>query len=233
MTATDGGEKGIPNSIAALACTGQLLGGVPEASVSKKQRAALIASVALWSLRERRAVAVSLWEHRVWWWSSLELMVLTAMDLTTLPEIQSRIPFRSSRFSLEQELLKLVRSIAGGPHKGPDSRVRVRDVIEQWLGDDYEDPHRELIERVTDQAKTAGLYEQVSVLRGNPISRFLLGPKEVNVPILARATELETAGLSLAARWRQFTQLEPDFSSSLITTVADAIDRRKFRRDWD
>jgi hypothetical protein len=231
MTETDDGERSIPNSIAALTCCGLLLGGVPEATVSKKQRAAIVASVALWSLRERGDVAFSSWQHQILWWSSEELMVLAKTGRPVSPETQSPIPFWSSRFSLEQELHAFAGSIAAGRHEGPDSRVRVRDVIEEWLGKDYGNPHKELIARVIAKAESAGIYEKTNVLRGNPISRLLFGPREVSVPTLAQASVLADSCQLLVEKWHQFMRQEPDLSNSLITTVEDAIARRTVSSD--
>lgn len=212
MTET-GHHANLPSSFAALA-----YGGLLAAYVTPKQQAGLIASVALWSLRERGLIELSAWECQRWWWPwspESMLMVKTMED-------------EEIGLSIEQQLVTEVRSIAITPHKGPNSKVRVRDVIYKWLGDDYPDPYRELIRRVEQLATTTGWYEVVQVRRGSPVTRFVLGPKAVPVPSPTRADALKHSAESLAGDWYRFRHDEYDLSSWLIDTVTDAIGRRMY-----
>ena len=232
MTETSAGDaKALPNSIVALAYSGLLLGRAAESSVTEKQKAGLVASVALWSLRKRRDIDFMSGRPSRWILPSPALKVVIVRGVTTSPEIESHIPSRPSRYSLEQELLNVVRFIAARPNK-EGLEVMVREVIEEWLGDLYAKPHRELIDRVTDQAKTAGCYQQVTVPRGQAITRFLLGPKSVNVLTPTRAAELKEAAEKLGREWQQFVLQEPDLHAALIATVTDAINRRTTPREW-
>lgn len=220
----------------ALAISKPLLPGISARDVSEKYKAGLVASVALWSLREMHAIDFSSWEHRRWWWPVdpvVELMVEIASGDVPIPEIQPYAPFRGPQVSLEQELLNQVRIIASGPHEGADSAVRARDVIYEWLGDYYENPHREVIERVAEQGKTAGCFEVVPRRRANPIARLLLGPRLVSIPSPARASELERAAQSLAGEWQRFLREESAISSWLMATVMDAIRARTLHPNTD
>ena len=133
--------------------------------------------------------------------------------------------------SLEQELLNQVRMLAAGPHKGPDLWVRVYDVIYEWLGDEYTNPHDELILRVSERATTAGWYELTRVPRRSRVTRFLFGPRLVRVPNSARAGAIERGAHMLAGDWQRFRSDENFLSSWLIETVAKAIQNRTYK-DW-
>ena len=108
--------------------------------------------------------------------------------------------------SIEQQLVTEVTSIVITPHKGPNSKVRVRDVIYKWLGHDYPDPYRELIRRVEQLATTTGWYEVVQVRRGS-----LAVIDERFVITAARANRPHPAGVTIRARAHMmvFEELAP------------------------
>jgi hypothetical protein len=206
----------VPNSIVALAA-----GRLVASCVTQQDTATLVTSVALWSLREMGAVDFSLWEYERWWWpwqpgSALMIGIERVKDLGP---------------SLEQELLNGVSALAARPHKGPDLRVRVRDVIREWFGRDYGNPHSELILRAGQQATTAGWYEVAVPPRKNRLARYFLGPGVVYAPSLGGAAAIERRTQTLTDDWQRFRRDENDLSSRLIETVRWAIPSRTIQSD--
>jgi hypothetical protein len=208
------GDQALPNSIVALAASRFVA-----SCVTNQETAGLVAAVALWSLREMGAVDFRSWEYERWWWpwqpgSALVVGIVSPKDVGP---------------SLEQELLNQVRMLAAGPHKGPDLWVRVYDVIYEWLGDEYTNPHDELLLRVSERATTAGWYELTRVPRRSGVTRFLFGPRLVHVPNSARAAAIELRAQTLADEWQRFRSDENFLSSWLIETVAKAIRNRTYQ----
>jgi hypothetical protein len=192
---------------------GRLLGP----NVTPKEHAILIATVALWSLRERGVIKLSSWERERWWWpwsTQRVLMVTVVAD-------------QDIGLSLEQQFLTEAKSVAARPHAGPNSMVRVRDVVYNWVSKDYPDPYRVLVRRVEEMATRTGWYAAVLSPRRNPVTRFLFGPKVIQCPIPFRADAIRGRAESLVADWYRFRHDEDDLSSWLIETVTDAIRRRE------
>jgi hypothetical protein len=209
------GEHSVPNSIVALAHPELLLG--EEFPLNKKQRATLVASVALWTLREGGAIDFSAWHYKRLWVRRSALMV----------GIRSG---QSNAGRFEQDLLNQARIIASHRVDKPDNRVKVRDVIYEWLEGDYENPFEALRRKVAEGAETAGWYEVVLIPRGIPIMR-LFGPRKFSVPSPARAAALRSAAVALSSDWQRFLRDENELSRWLIATVERAIRDRTLQND--
>jgi hypothetical protein len=200
----------LPNSIVALAHPQLFLGVDDRAVVSDQLAATLIASVALWSLREMRALDFGSRHRR---------RFLVPVSTLTVELRGAQV----GATSLERELLNEVRVICAGPLHRAGFGVPVREVIQEWMGGLYALPFRFVVQAVTEQAKATGWYEEVAQIpRGNPVTRAST-PSVVNLPRADRAPLLRSAAERLVVDWHRFLDDESQLSYWLIKTATDAI----------
>jgi len=177
----------LPNSVVALARGRLMLARKPGSRVAPRDLAVFIVSVALWSLREMDAVDFSV-SNSVRWLPFSSLMV--GLRNTQVAEE-----------CIEKELLNQVRMILSGRRYRPDHKVKVRELVREWLIDSaalsptFGDPYREVLQLAFIRAKTASL---------DP-------------------GRLDTAALRLASSWQIFLRHEPEIARRLQATVSSAI----------
>lgn len=185
-----------------------------DAKVQSTALAATLFAVAIWDLRERGRLTVSVEERKRLGFVKTNPVLLRPTapvpaggSTDTPPDVATA--------TLQDEILAEVSD--------PDG-IRVKDLVWRWFREDAPSPNAVVINRVKADAVHEGFYEEIDSGHGK-VGRFFLGATELH-PRCDVVESHRAEAEALFARWQTFLQTEVDLAARLVKECEKGIGSR-------